>query len=193
MTLTIYTLFNEFPLVFLSRVAISLLILFCLIFASYRLYKCRKFDKYQFTSSIILSLYLVLMLYLTVLGRYSHDEYRSQIMIFGSYQNLFTNFDFMNFAMIILNIAMFIPVGFVLPIVLKNCRHKYMLSMLIALLLTSAIEVAQYFSRTGTFETDDIFNNMLGAVIGLLLLSFIKRIHTIHKKNIGQISINVVK
>ena len=74
---------------------------------------------------------------------------------------------------------MMIPFGFLLPVLMKN-KHKYLLTILLALLLILFIEIMQMVMQCGTFEVDDVVNNLLGAVIGLLLY---KTISTIYHKS----------
>ena len=177
--LTIRTLPNYFPGLFAQRIVLSMLLLIALCILSVVLYRSGKYDKIQLTAAIILSVYVVLLLYFTMFGRYSHPEYTYQIYFFKSYRYLFEQFDRQSIRQIIINIAMMIPFGFLLPVLMKN-KHKYLLTLLLALLLILFIEIMQMVMQCGTFEVDDVVNNLLGAVIGLLLY---KTISTIYHKS----------
>ncbi|MBO3444280.1 VanZ family protein [Clostridium sp. CCUG 7971] len=65
---------------------------------------------------------------------------------------------------VVANIIMFIPIGLLLPIVLKKCREfKY--TCLYALLFTFLIEFVQYFIGRSC-DIDDIIMNFIGSVLG---------------------------
>ncbi|MBQ8201306.1 MAG: VanZ family protein [Clostridia bacterium] len=68
---------------------------------------------------------------------------------------------------ILLNILLYVPMGYLLPYVLK--RLKGWQTLLIALGASALTEIAQLVFRIGWFELDDVLNNMLGAVLGLML------------------------
>ena len=68
-------------------------------------------------------------------------------------------------AMLIANVLMFVPLGFLMPIL---WRQKWWQTLLIALAATLCIELIQpFFERS--FDIDDIFLNFAGGAIGLLL------------------------
>lgn len=62
------------------------------------------------------------------------------------------------------NIVLFVPLGFFIPIVLKNKRKLYK-TTLIALGITFSVEFVQYFIGRSS-DIDDIITNLLGAIIG---------------------------
>ena len=165
---TIKTLPSEFPGLFAQRIVLSLLLLIALCILSVVLYRSGKYDKIQLTAAIVLSVYVVLLLYFTVFGRYSHPEYTYQIYFFKSYRYLFEQFNWQSIRQIIINIAMMIPFGFLLPVLMKN-KHKYLLTLTFAFVLILFIESMQLVMQCGTFEVDDVVNNLLGTLIGLLL------------------------
>lgn len=70
---------------------------------------------------------------------------------------------------IILNIAMFIPVGMVLS------RKAGWKGILIAAGISAMIEIMQLVSHRGLFEFDDIIHNALGAAAGYGLKALIRK------------------
>lgn len=65
---------------------------------------------------------------------------------------------------VVANIIMFVPIGLLLPIVLKKCREfKY--TCLYSLLFTFSIEFVQYFIGRSC-DIDDIIMNFIGSVLG---------------------------
>ena len=176
MTATVMTLFNEFPFIFVLRVGISAVLLFTLVSLGLVLYKHSIINKIQRNSIILLSSYTVALLYFTVFGRYSQSYYRYEIDVFASYRKLFENFDTYVFKQIILNLLMLIPIGFLLCVIIKS-KFKYLCAMVMSLLLTTVVEVLQFVSRCGTFEVDDLINNMIGAVIGIAIYAVLKSLN----------------
>ena len=174
--LTIKTLPSEFPGIFAQRMILSLLLFIALCVLSVVLYRSGKYNKSQLTAAIILSAYVVVLLYLTIFGRYSHPEYTYQIHIYKSYKHLFEQFDWQSIRQIIINIAMMIPVGFLLPVLIKN-KYKYLLTLISALILILFIESMQLIMQCGTFEVDDVVNNLLGTAIGLMLYKIFSTIY----------------
>lgn len=63
------------------------------------------------------------------------------------------------------NILVFVPLGFLLPMVSDECR-KFSVTMVNAFAFVVGIEVFQLFSAFGAFDVDDILLNCLGAAIG---------------------------
>ncbi len=67
----------------------------------------------------------------------------------------------------LMNVFLFFPLGLTLPFSLPERWHgKVLFTILLALLLSTGIEFAQYYFHLGRAETDDVICNTLGAVIG---------------------------
>lgn len=78
-----------------------------------------------------------------------------------------------------LNIILFIPIGFLLPMVvyqLRNVRMRAWQMGLVAMVISISIEATQYLLSIGEAETDDVITNTLGAVIGFLLYKGFEKI-----------------
>lgn len=168
MIATVRTLPQYFPEIFVHRVILSAIAfaVFCII--TVMLYKCHRFDGTQFVAAILLSLYIVVLLYFTFVGRYSHEEYGYQIHVFYSYGRFLEEFDRQSIEQIVINLMMLVPVGFLLPVIIKG-KGKHVIVLLLCLLLTVFIESMQLLTKCGSFEIDDIINNMIGAILGILL------------------------
>ena len=176
MTATVLTLFNEFPLIFIFRIGISAIILFILVSVGIVLYKQNVIDKIQRNSFILFSVYNVVLLYFTVFGRYSQSYYRYETDVFASYRYLFESYDMNTLQQITLNLMILIPVGFFLCLIIKS-RMKYFWALVISFVLTLLVEALQFVSRCGTFEVDDLINNMIGAVIGIAIYAVLKSLN----------------
>ena len=154
--------------------------LFCAV--SIFLYKKHKFNKLQCGAAILLSLYIVVLLYFTVVGRYSHEEYEYKINFFTSYRWFFQYNGEQVLRQLLINFVMLMPVGFLLPVVIK-AKHKYLITMALSLLLTVFIETMQLITKCGSFEIDDIINNFIGAVIGMLIYALCSKFKKPNKVN----------
>ena len=70
---------------------------------------------------------------------------------------------------------MFIPIGFLLPCCFK-LYEKYRYVLITAVIASVSIELLQLIFRIGLFETDDVINNVFGAVIGLGIYVVVKKV-----------------
>lgn len=125
----------------------------------------------------LLAVYIILVLYLTVFSRgisLSNPEYT----LFWSYQRWLEG-DAKLGREILLNIAMFIPFGFIISAISyerigisaeKYDKKKQKLQICIitalSILFSLLIETLQLVLMRGLFEFDDVFSNILGGIIG---------------------------
>ena len=68
---------------------------------------------------------------------------------------------------LLLNILMFVPVGFCSSVFLKHPVATKII--LLSMTLSCTIELSQYFLEKGFCETNDVINNTLGGMIGYLI------------------------
>ena len=73
-----------------------------------------------------------------------------------------------SFKMALLNFLLFVPLGFLLPLVLRFKKRRVFKTILIAAAFSVAIEIVQIFIGR-FFEIDDIISNSLGAAAGTFL------------------------
>ena len=175
MVVTIRTLPHYFPEIFVNRIIISVIAFAVFCAVSIFLYKKHKFNKLQCGAAIVLSLYIVVLLYFTVVGRYSHEEYEYKINFFTSYRWFFKYNGEQVLRQLLINLVMIMPVGFLLPVVIK-AKYKYLITMALSLLLTVFIETMQLITKCGSFEVDDIINNFIGAVLGMLVYALCSKL-----------------
>ena len=108
------------------------------------------------SQKIITVLYIFVILWLTLFSRET-GTVRIVKGLFWEVQNHLWNF-------IVLNILMFVPLGFLLRSVTdtwKSITYGFLLSIL--------IELTQYWLCLGSCELDDVLNNTLGCGLGILL------------------------
>jgi glycopeptide antibiotics resistance protein len=146
-----------------------------IIFLGYRFIYLKKFggskrlSTKQWVVFVLFTLYVVTVCTLTLLNRGANYGGSSNLSLFSSYREAWYNFSLRGWQYIYFNILMFVPLGFLLPLI-----HKRFVTigwtLLAALVFTAFIEIMQYLTSFGIFELDDLFNNVLGALIGFGLV-----------------------
>ncbi len=120
---------------------------------------------------LVLSLYGICFSYLCFFYRSPMNEAHFQIIPFWSYREAFENGGIVRLGVarsIFLNVLITIPLGYILPAVYRFLNHRYRLTILTILVLSLLTELIQLFSKTGLCETDDLINNTIGGLIGLI-------------------------
>lgn len=112
--------------------------------------------------------YLVIVIYATLLRWFG--GYRSwNLHLFRAWREAWNNYSAKNWANVLLNVAMFVPMGFLLPLLGKKFR-KWYVAIPTGFAASLAIELIQLAIGRGICDVDDLFCNTLGAVIGYLLI-----------------------
>lgn len=108
--------------------------------------------------------YLVIVLYATVLR--GSGGYRDwNVYLFRAWREAWNNFSARNWGNVLLNIAMFVPLGFLLPLLGKKFRRWYV-TIPAGFGVSLAIELTQLALKKGICDVDDLFCNGLGAMTG---------------------------
>ena len=175
MKLTVLTLYHEFPLIFIVRFILTLVAFVAGVIFAVHLFKTDRISRAQRNIMIILLLYMLVVLYLTVIGRYSHEEPNVRLELFYSYKNYFSTGDKYELCGIIINILMFIPFGFLVAELFRN-KKPLLIGLFAGIVLTLTIEILQYLTHTGTFEIDDILHNTVGSLFGVVIWTMYNRI-----------------
>ena len=129
----------------------------------------KEIQKGQFLCAFLLLGWSVVVVGLTTLSRGANYEGWVNFRLFSGYINAWNHWSLREFQLIIFNVLMFLPLGFLLPL-LSNRLRRFWPVMLISLIATTGIELFQMLSRRGIFELDDIFHNTLGSVTGYLII-----------------------
>lgn len=80
---------------------------------------------------------------------------------------------------VLLNVLLYVPMGYLLPFVFRSLRGKLTAITLIGFLCSCATEIAQLYWHIGCFQVDDIICNTAGTLLGAFagsLLGFIWRV-----------------
>lgn len=157
--------------------------IFCIIyFVLYKrlLHGTAVFPLKKLAAAAVILCYLMVVLGATMLDRgavWNHG--RITLSLFLSYREAWYSFSVREWRNIILNICMFIPLGLLLPLYGRYWR-KAVFTYLTGLAFTLLIELAQLVFNRGIFELDDIFNNLLGTMIGYGLYQLLHLLPKLH-------------
>lgn len=120
----------------------------------------RQKQPFSVISVTTLLMYLFIMICITFLSRESGSSNGIDIELFSTWA-----INTRNKALVVENILLFVPYGFLFPIAVP--RYRSLLSVLLVGLDTSLlIECMQLITARGFFQIDDILTNTLGMVIG---------------------------
>jgi glycopeptide antibiotics resistance protein len=72
----------------------------------------------------------------------------------------------------VMNVVVFMPIGVVLSCL--SPRIKWWMVLLIGIGFSVLIEALQFFLKRGFAEFDDVFHNMLGCLLGIMIVAIIK-------------------
>lgn len=113
--------------------------------------------------------YMTIVIYATMLrwSGFFHREWN--LHLFRAWREAWNNYSVKNWANVLLNVAMFMPLGFLLPLLAKKF-HKWYMALPAGFAASLAIELFQLALGRGICDVDDLFCNTLGAVIGYLLI-----------------------
>ncbi|MGI6298384.1 MAG: VanZ family protein [Saccharofermentanales bacterium] len=126
------------------------------IFAGYRVYKLvfhgqKRMSKKQGIVLFLLCSWLLLVLGLTSFSRGANFSGSFNIDFFSSYVSAWNMWSISELQLIVFNILMFVPLGFLLPF-LSKAAEKFKVTFLVAFAVTVGIEIVQLLTGTGIFE-----------------------------------------
>ena len=120
---------------------------------------------WRYCSTLLLAEWVFLVLYAIVFVRESGVEKDYNLMPFWSYWDYGENSYFMEmFGENILNVILFVPIGFLAGCGLRGVTWKKVL--LLGGGFSVFIELLQFVFKKGFCETDDVIHNVLGCIIG---------------------------
>ncbi len=137
----------------------------------------------------ILAVYVLANLYETILFRPVKPGMTAEFELLWSYREALNIADGLAVSdmellvEILLNVLLYIPMGYLLPFVWPGLRPKrgrrLVSGRIVAIGFACSVltELAQLIFRIGLFEFDDMLNNTLGCLIGCVLYEIIQRRH----------------
>ncbi|WP_395150430.1 VanZ family protein [uncultured Allofournierella sp.] len=121
--------------------------------------------KPQAVSVVLLGCWMFLVVGLTSLSRGANFTGSLNLDFLSGYINAWNNWSISELQLILFNMLMFAPLGFLLPLLWKKAE-KFWVTLAISLTLTACLESVQFLTGTGIFELDDLFHNLLGSLFG---------------------------
>ena len=111
---------------------------------------------------ILLAVYVIVLVCSAIIFRSPRETDVIAVELFWSWsssqQLLWNN---------LINIAAFVPVGLLIGMIVP--RYKLLAASLAGMFLSETFECFQLILRRGVFDVDDLFNNVVGALIGGLI------------------------
>ncbi|WPP41360.1 VanZ family protein [Paenibacillus hunanensis] len=163
-----------FPL--LPKVLVIALVFLGVISLLYMVYRKRggkrRFSVVQFVAAYLLMMWFGLVMMLTTFSRGANFEGWVNFRLFSGYLSAWNQWSLSEFQLIIFNMMMFMPLGFLLPL-LSMRMQRFTPVLVVSLSVTIGIELLQMLSGRGIFELDDIFHNTIGSVAGYLVMQAI--------------------
>ncbi len=135
----------------------------------------------RYSALVLLVGWICLVFGTAVVFRETHAERGYSLIPFISYWEYGEKSYFMErFAINLLNVALFVPVGFLVGCGFRNISWKRVLQ--IAFFLSLSIEILQFIFKKGYSEVDDIIHNVVGCLIGYGICSLLTKTTTILTK-----------
>lgn len=107
--------------------------------------------------------YIWYTLDITIFGRSEYSCYRYKTLPFWSYAAIMDGKESL-IKENLLNVALFVPIGYLLCSLLP--RRRWWMALIFGLGLSAGIELMQLLWKRGTCEFDDVFHNTIGCLIG---------------------------
>ena len=119
----------------------------------------------------LLILYVLFVLYMTLLGRGAKAKAGMKLELFWSIRNAIrSKAGWAAWGLLIGNVCFFIPLGFMLSYLHPGMKkNRVWIWILVCIGFSVAIEILQYVTGRGFMDVDDVVCNGMGAAIGAAL------------------------
>lgn len=121
---------------------------------------------------LIFAGYVMAVLFATIL-RKTGGFRMVNLHLFRAWREAWNNFSVKNWANVLLNVAMFLPFGAILPFLSDKFR-KWYLAIPAGFGFSLAIELVQLLVGRGVCDVDDLLCNTLGSAIGFFSIMFVR-------------------
>lgn len=112
----------------------------------------------------ILFFYIYFVIGITILSRVSTEIPVVNLKLFSTFQD-----DYHSRLYMYENVLLFVPFTMLLYLIFKRIRKSYCF-FIIGILTSLSIEIVQYITRRGFCEVDDIFTNVVGMMLGYIIV-----------------------
>jgi glycopeptide antibiotics resistance protein len=144
-----------------SSTVLTIAVLYALLAIIIGIFKGR-----ELAYSLLLLGCCLLIMYLTVFSRSSDEDVKYYLLPFASYTRI-ANGDRFLLPQVIMNVVLFVPLGFLLKGALVRWGWRKVVSY--GAMFSMIIESLQLVLHRGAAEVDDVIHNTLGCAIGVLL------------------------
>ena len=127
----------------------------------------RRFPWGRAVCTLLLAGWAAVTVFVTLL-RSESDEFavrQCNLQLFLAWREAYQRFTLQIWLNVLLNIALFVPLGFLLPPLSKLFR-KWYAALGAGFGVSLLIELSQFFTGRGMCDVDDLFTNTLGAMLG---------------------------
>lgn len=122
---------------------------------------------------LLFGVYFCIVAYVTIFMRIGSVDSSILTTPFDDLQQAFIQRDPEVAQHFFLNVAMFVPFGYLIPATNPKYLRKWSFAMMGGLVASTVIEGCQMLFQLGQSDVDDIIANTLGAVIGYALVRFV--------------------
>lgn len=128
-----------------------------------------KKEKWKYFVGALATLYWISMIvFITMIGRIRTEAPQIELRLFWCIREAWTAKNAMCWYFFIGNIALFIPLGIILPCFF-NFARKWWKCLLMGFDVSLIVEILQLVLHLGLFELDDLVNNTFGCLLGYSL------------------------
>lgn len=135
-------------------------------------------NKWNVGLFVMLGLYLLVYSFLVLFSRKPYSSSQLHLDLFWSYRIAFDGLKIKHLSYareILLNILVYIPLGIILSAVFRESSHTVLWPVLIGLFLSVLTETIQYVTAYGIAELDDLLDNGMGLLTGMLIMKICLR------------------
>ena len=118
---------------------------------------------WRLVSGLMLVEYVILLFFTTVFSRYYRETPKFSLTPFWSYMEII-NGKHELIPEIIMNVAVFVPIGLFLGLTFRDLKWKGVL--VVAVCISLSIEILQFILQRGFSELDDVMHNTIGCLLG---------------------------
>ncbi|WP_257350856.1 VanZ family protein [Pseudalkalibacillus decolorationis] len=141
--------------------------------------------KWKWIGTVLFLGYITVLIYSTLLT-FNYYVYGKSfnLVLFESIELMWNSGNYwLMFKNIIGNILLFMPLGFLLPLIFRRLsRFKYMFWITFG--TSTVIEYSQFMYANRIFDIDDIFLNGVGGLIGLLFFKICAFMYRLYERNV---------
>lgn len=128
------------------------------------------YKKTSIILTLVLTAYILIYCYICFFCRKPMEEAHIRLRPFWSFHEAFDGLSIRRLGLarsIALNILLYVPLGYLIPALLRGKKHCYQKTIWMILAFSISTEIIQYFTHTGLCELDDMINNLIGGLVGL--------------------------